>query len=109
VETRVFVGNLAFEVGEEELKLAFRECGTVVSIQIPTPRPDDFLRPNQVNRGIAFIEFADAEGAVNAVKVMNGVEIEGRALRVAPANPRRDDRNRERSGHARPGGRRWES
>ncbi|GMH67960.1 hypothetical protein TrVE_jg6027 [Triparma verrucosa] len=71
----VFVGNLAFETNEHVLRDTFSECGQVISVKMMT---DNEGR----SRGFAFVEFADPNSGLNAIRNMNGVELNGRNLRV---------------------------
>ena len=48
----IYVGNLSFQVTEEDLKQAFAEYGTVNRVQLPTDRETGRLR------GFAFVEMA---------------------------------------------------
>ncbi|GMH51649.1 hypothetical protein TL16_g01053 [Triparma laevis f. inornata] len=71
----VFVGNLAFETNDHVLRDTFSECGQVISVKMMT---DNEGR----SRGFAFVEFADPNSGLNAIRNMNGVELNGRNLRV---------------------------
>jgi RNA recognition motif-containing protein len=54
----VYVGNLSFEVGQDDLKQVFLEYGTVNSVQLPTDRETGRMR------GFAFVEMGtEAEEA----------------------------------------------
>lgn len=75
---RLFVGNLDFAVTERELRDLFEEVGRVVSAQI-IQNPESGR-----SRGCGFVTFASPV-AMNAVERLNGREVRGRAIRVAPA------------------------
>lgn len=77
----LYVGNLPYNAGEEEIRAAFSAHGTVHSVKVITDRETG--RP----RGFAFVEM-DPAGADAAVKSMNGKDFGGRALRVNEANER---------------------
>lgn len=71
----VFVGNLAFETNDQVLRDTFSECGQVISVKMMT---DNEGR----SRGFAFVEFADPNSGLNAIRNMNGVELNGRYERT---------------------------
>jgi len=89
----IFVGNLAFKVSEEELKSLFAQFGEVKSAKVIK---DKFTGES---RGFGFIEMASASEAEQAISNLNGMDLEGRKLRVNEANPRE-----ERPRSPRPGG-----
>jgi len=88
---KIYVGNLPFDVTEEELREEFTAFGKVESIAIPTDRYSG--RP----RGFAFVEMpAVAEGQA-AIAGLNGKTLKERTLTVNAARPRSDDRGGGRS------------
>lgn len=81
---RLYVGNLSFNSTEASLTSAFEQDGRKVSsVSIVTDR--DTGR----SRGFAFVEMASDGDASAAIKALNGVEIDGRALRVNEAEERK--------------------
>lgn len=78
----IYVGNLAYNATDEELRSAFEAFGQVTSVKIVRDR--DSGR----SRGFAFVEMEDGEGAQNAVAQMNGRDLKGRNLVVNEARPR---------------------
>lgn len=78
----VFVGNIAWSTSEQELGDAFARYGPVNSVKIIQDRETGR------SKGFGFIEFADASCIDNAIRAMDGCEINGRALRVNAANQR---------------------
>jgi RNA recognition motif-containing protein len=83
VGKRLFVGNLSFNTMEDDLIAAFEQDGRKVeSAQIMVDR--DTGR----SRGFAFVEMANDADAQAAIQAMNGVELDGRALRVNEAQER---------------------
>src|SRR5262245_4631378 len=78
----IYVGNLAYNATDEELRSAFEAFGPVTSVKIVRDR--DSGR----SRGFAFVEMEDGEGAQNAVAQMNGKDLKGRNLVVNEARPR---------------------
>ena len=83
---KLFVGNVPYQVTEDELKSAFSEAGEVASVAIITDKMTG--RP----RGFVFVEMATEEGAQKAIEIMNGKEVGGRALNVNEAKPRSEER-----------------
>jgi RNA recognition motif-containing protein len=82
--TRLYVGNLSFDTAEAELTAAFEQDGRkVASAQVMIDR--DTGR----SRGFAFVDMASEADAQAAIKAMNGVQLDGRALRVNEAEERK--------------------
>ncbi len=86
---KIYVGNLPYEVMEDELKDMFGEFGEVTSVNIINDR--DSGRP----KGFGFVEMPGQEEAENAIKSLNEKEIKGRNIKVNQARPR-EDRPRRR-------------
>ncbi|KAI1700521.1 RNA recognition motif domain-containing protein [Ditylenchus destructor] len=76
----VYVGNLPYNTTEQDLGAFFSTCGAVTNVRLPIDRETN--RP----KGFGFCEFADEQGAQNAVSQLNGADFNGRALRVNPSN-----------------------
>jgi cleavage stimulation factor subunit 2 len=76
----VFVGNLAFDVTDEELRAVFSTVGTVNAVRVVNDR--DTGRP----KGFAFVEFDDSATALSAIRNLDGQEMNGRKLRVSYSN-----------------------
>ena len=80
---RLFVGNLAYDVTEEQLRTVFAEEGRQVGeVKIMTDR--DTGQP----RGFGFVELATDAEAKAAIAAVNGREVNGRALTVNEAKER---------------------
>ena len=94
---KVYVGNLSFDTTQDGLRELFEAHGQVATIDVITDR--DTGRP----RGFAFVEMMTEEGANAAMGALNGQEMDGRALKVAPAKPR-ETRSTDRGGRD---NRRW--
>jgi RNA recognition motif-containing protein len=102
----IYVGNLSYEVTEEDLKEAFSAFGQVESVKI--------IKDNYSDRskGFGFVEMANKGEAQAAIEGMQGKEIKGRALNVNEARPRTEGHRggggggNRRGGGGRPGGRR---
>ncbi|MBW4566818.1 RNA recognition motif domain-containing protein [Tolypothrix sp. VBCCA 56010] len=80
----IYVGNLSYQVTEEDLKLAFAEYGTVNRVQLPTDRETG--RP----RGFAFVEMQTEAQETAAIEALDGAEWMGRDLKVNKAKPREE-------------------
>ena len=94
----IYVGNLSYEVNEEDLQKAFSEFGEVVSVKIIK---DQY---NGRSKGFGFIEMPDRIEASAAIEGLNSKEFKGRSIKVNQAKPRSDrSRGRGRQG----GGRRY--
>lgn len=85
---KLYVGNLPYEVTEEELKSHFGEFGAVESVKIITDRE------TQRSKGFGFIEMDSEDGAQKAIEGLNGKELFGRPLKIDLAKPmeKRDNR-----------------
>jgi RNA recognition motif-containing protein len=81
VNKKLYVGNLSYTTTEASLRELFSKAGTIVSISIPTDRAT-----NQP-RGFAFVEMETADAALKAIKMCDGQEVDGRAIRVNEAKP----------------------
>ena len=81
---KLFVGSLPWAVDDQKLGEIFSQAGTVVSAQVVKDR--DTGR----SRGFGFVEMSSDEEAQNAVKNLNGSDIEGRKIVVNIARPRED-------------------
>ena len=79
---KLYVGSLAYSVDDNKLKEIFGEVGTVVSAQVIVDRDS-----NQ-SKGFGFVEMSSDEEAQEAIKQLNGKEIEGRAIVVNEARPK---------------------
>ncbi|MBI4839491.1 MAG: RNA-binding protein [candidate division NC10 bacterium] len=78
--TRLYVGNLPFDVDESQLRPLFQEDGReVTEVKIITDRETG--RP----RGFAFVEMGSQADAQAAITAMNGRQLGGRALTVNEA------------------------
>lgn len=78
----IFVGNLAFGTGEDELRSVFENHGAVNRVSIMMDRETGR------SRGFAFVEMANDEEAAAAIAALNGSSVGGRSLNVNEARPR---------------------
>lgn len=77
----LYVGNLAWSVTDDSLRAFFENYGEVTSARVITDRESGR------SRGFGFVEMPD-EAARNAIAQAEGVELEGRPLRISEARPR---------------------
>ena len=85
----IYVGNLPYSVTEASLKEQFTEFGEVAQVSIIMDRESGR------SKGFGFVEMPNNNEAENAIKSLNGKEIQGRSITVNQAKPR-TDRDRER-------------
>lgn len=81
MNTRLYVGNIAFSTGQTELQTLFSAHGPVTEVHVPMDRESG--RP----RGFAFVTMATPEAARAAMLALNGKEVASRALVVNEARP----------------------
>lgn len=84
--TSIFVAKLDFGVTSEDLKKAFQEYGAVLKATVATDRETGR------SRGFGFVEMADREEALNAIKGLDGSTMNGRQIAVKEAEQRQDNR-----------------
>lgn len=99
MSTKLFVGNLSFNLTENDLQDAFSAFGTVTEVNLMLDRATN--RP----RGFAFVSMSSKEEADKAIQGMNGKQLDGRALTVNEARPREDRPPGGGGGHGGGGGR----
>ena len=78
---KLYVGNLAYSVRDNDLEQAFGEFGSIVSAKVMMER--DTGR----SKGFGFVEMGTDAEALAAVEAMNGHSLQGRALTVNEARP----------------------
>ncbi|KAF3636938.1 putative 29 kDa ribonucleoprotein B, chloroplastic-like isoform X2 [Capsicum annuum] len=79
---RVYVGNLAWGVDQLALETLFSEQGKVVEAKVV------YDRDSGRSRGFGFVTYSSAEEVNNAIESLDGVDLEGRTIRVSPAEAR---------------------
>jgi len=106
----IYVGNLSYEITEEDLRLAFGQFGAVESANIIK---DKF---SGQSKGFGFVEMPSKAEGQSAIDGLDGKEKKGRALKVNEARPRSEKRGgrggggggkREFGGGGRGGSRRY--
>jgi hypothetical protein len=81
---KLYVGNLAYSVRDDDLQQAFAQFGTVSSAKVMMDR--DTGR----SKGFGFVEMGSDAEAQSAINGMNGQALDGRALVVNEARPREE-------------------
>lgn len=92
---KLYVGNLSYNITEDEIKDAFAPFGEVTSVKIITDAGTGR------SKGFGFVEMANDEDAEKAIAGLNGTTVMERAINVNEARPQ-TDRGGARGG--RPGG-----
>lgn len=84
MSVQIYAGNLSYRMTEDSLKELFEQHGEVTSVKI--------IRDRETGRakGFGFVEMSDKEKAENAIKKLDGAEVEGRNIKVNFARPRRE-------------------
>lgn len=78
----IYVGNLSFQVTEQDLRAEFEKFGKVDQAHVAT---DKFTGKS---RGFGFIEMPNGSEAEVAIKRMDGTSVKGRSLKVNEARSR---------------------
>ena len=82
----IYVGNLSYQMSEDELRDAFGAFGAVSSVKILMDRETGR------SRGFGFVEMPNQSEAETAITQLNGKDVGGRALRINEARPREQQR-----------------
>jgi RNA recognition motif-containing protein len=82
----IYVGNLSYEVTQEDLNSTFAGYGSVKRVQLPTDRETGRMR------GFAFVEMGNDAEEDKAISELDGAEWMGRNLKVNKAKPREENR-----------------
>lgn len=75
----MYVSNLSFHTGDDELRKLFEQFGSVSSAKVITERESGH------SRGFGFVEMGSEDESKEAMKALNNKEIEGRAISVTVA------------------------
>ena len=78
---KVYVGNLPFKMGMDELKALFESYGEIEEAVVISDKYSGR------SKGFGFVTFKDDAAAQKAIAEMNGKEVDGRALKVNEAKP----------------------
>jgi RNA recognition motif-containing protein len=82
----LYVSNLGFQVTDDELRALFTPYGEVTSAKVVMERETGR------SRGFGFVEMAD-KAAQEAMKDLEGKQVDGRAISVSQARPKTDNRS----------------
>jgi len=82
MSVRLFVGNLPYDASEDEIRAHFSSVGNLSYVFVPVDRETG------KKRGFAFVEFADATQAQEAIRQFNNQPFKGRPLAVNEARAR---------------------
>ena len=78
----IYIGNLSYNVSEDELGKAFRSFGQVETVRIIRDKYSG------QSKGFGFVEMPSAEEARSAITDLNGKQLNGRTLKVNEARHR---------------------
>lgn len=98
--SKLYVGNLAFEVTDDRLQQLFTAAG----FQVESARVIRDMDTGR-SRGFGFVELASSEEMMRAITTLNGQSLEGRAVQVNEARPQAPRGDRHRGGRGSYGGR----
>jgi len=77
----IYVGNLPYSIKEDDLRSLFGEFGNIESAKVISDR-----RSGQ-SKGFGFVEMPSNSEADKAIKALNGKFVDGRNIKVNPADP----------------------
>jgi RNA recognition motif-containing protein len=83
-QARLFVGNLSFQTGENDLQDYFAQAGAVTSVNLMLDKMTGR------SRGFAFVEYGSAEEAQKAIEQFHDKDFQGRKITVNVARPREE-------------------
>lgn len=83
----IYIGNLSYDVTEEDIREIFAEHGTVNSVTLPKDRETGR------KRGFAFVEMGASAEETAAIEAIDGAEWMGRNLKVNQAKPRTENKS----------------
>ena len=81
---KLYVGNLAYNVGDSDLEKLFTPYGSVSSAQVIKDRD------NGRSKGFGFVELGTSQEGKAAITALNGKDVDGRALVVNEARPKEE-------------------
>lgn len=89
--TKLYVGNLSYDVTQEQMRELFAQAGEITEVTIITDRETGR------SKGFGFVEMANAAGATEAIKRFDGYNMDNRSLKVNEARPREERSSNFRS------------
>src|SRR5574339_156303 len=84
MESKLYVGNLAYSTTEDDLRSLFAQAGTVTSVALIKDRDSG------QSKGFAFVEMGNQAEAEKAISMFNGTQMKDRELKVNLARPREE-------------------
>lgn len=84
MESKLYVGNLAYQTTEDTLRELFAEAGNVTAVDVIKDRDSGS------SKGFAFVTMASAQEGEAAINTLNGRSVDGREIRVSAARPREE-------------------
>ena len=84
MESKLYVGNLPYDVTEEDLRGLFAQAGEVKEVALITDRATGR------SKGFGFVEMATQADAEKAIQTLNNHDLGGRALKVSMERPREE-------------------
>lgn len=84
METKLYIGNLAYSTTEDDLRTLFAQAGAVASVALIKDRDSG------QSKGFAFVEMSNQAEAEKAISMFNGYQMGDRELRVSIARPREE-------------------
>ena len=89
---KIYVGNLSYTMGDDGLRTAFEEFGTVNSAEVVVDRN------TSRSRGFGFVEMGTEKEAQEAIERFNGGKLADKSIVVNEARPRDEERKPGRPG-----------
>ncbi|PHR46803.1 MAG: RNA-binding protein [Fluviicola sp.] len=80
--TNIFIANLDFDISSDDLRATFSQFGTVSYAHVV------YDNKTKKSKGYGYVEMEDADQAINAIKALNGMDVNGRELDVKIASPK---------------------
>lgn len=80
--TNIFIANLDFDISSDDLKATFSQFGTVSYAHVV------YDNKTKKSKGFGYVEMDDTDEAINAIKALNGMDVNGRKLDVKIASPK---------------------
>jgi RNA recognition motif-containing protein len=80
--TNIFIANLDFDISSDDLKATFSQFGSVSYAHVV------YDNKTKKSKGYGYIEMEDTDEAINAIKALNGMDVNGRELDVKIASPK---------------------
>ena len=90
----IYVGNLSYQVTEDDLKEVFSDYGSVKRVQLPTDKDTGKLR------GFGFVEMESETSEQAAIEALDGAEWMGRSLKVNKSRPKENKGGRSGRGYS---------